>query len=391
MAVKTMFGKTYLLLLTIFVGVMICFGLLIYQNTAKTMKKQLGNQCIGIASAVSVLIETDIEGFKEFSKSLDMESDYYKTIQPKLNRIRYDNAGNIAYLYVEARVSDSIIMYLLDGQNESDPFFSPPGYTDRITASEMEAYRTEKPSIPDEFVTNDYGTLLTCYVPIHDPSTGEFLALAGVDVSIDQYHAVMQNQLLTIVLSIAMLILLLFLALVLSSGRMEKLIVRDNLTGVYNKSHFMRRLRQQMKQSKRSGKPVAVFMADLDHFKKVNDKYGHIFGDLVLKAVSSSILGVLRKTDCFARYGGEEFSAFLPGTEIEAAKEVVERARLAVENTKIYNEEHQKHVEITVSIGIAQLEPYHSAQDILTLADKALYKAKITRNATALYSEEFEK
>ena len=387
MAVKTMFAKAYLLLLIIFVCVMVSFGLFIYRNTAQIMKTQLGNKCIGIASSVAVLIESDIDGFIKFSEALDTQSDYYKTIRPKLNRIRYENEG-IAFLYVEKRVSDTMIMYVLDGENEYDPLFSPPGHTDEMTASEMEAYRTHKPFVPENFVTNDYGTLLTCYAPIYNHSTGEFLGLVGADVSIDQYNAIMGNQFITIMLSIGLLIFLLFLTLVFSSGRMERLIVRDSLTGAYNKPHFMRRLREQMKYSKRRNKPVAVLMADLDYFKKVNDIYGHVFGDVVLCVVSNRVEKALRKSDCFARYGGEEFAAFLPDTDITDAENIAESIRRAVEDTKILNEEHNEYVSITISVGVARCEPQHSAQEALALADKAMYHAKRTRNAIAVYCED---
>ena len=387
MSVKMMFAKAYLLLIIVFVCVMICFGFIIYQNTAQTVKKQLGNKCIGIASAVAVLIEDDIDGFIQFSQELDTQSDYYKTMHLKLNRIRHENRENVAFLYVEARASDTTIRYILDSENEDNVFFSPPGHIDEMTEFEREAYRTQNLFIPDGFVTNDYGTLLTCYAPLHNTATGEFLGLVGVDVSIDQYNAVMHNQITTIAVCIALLVLVLFLTLVLSSSRVERMVARDNLTGAYNKTHFMRCLRQQVKYSKRKGKPVAVFMADLDYFKRINDTYGHIFGDLVLHTVSSTISKTLRKLDCFSRYGGEEFAAFLPDTNIAAAESIVERIRQAVETTKIFNEEKNEVVQITVSIGVAQYEPRHSAQDILALADKALYRAKNTRNAISVYAE----
>ena len=385
MVMKTVFTRAYLFLLIMFVCVMICFGVFIYHNTAQTVKLQLGNKCIGIASAIAVLVEDDIDDFIAFSKNPDSQSDYHQMIYSKLNRIRYENKGNIAFLYVETRISDTEIMYLLDAENVEDPFYSPPGHIDEITASEIEAYRLQQPYIPDKFVTNDYGTLLTCYVPLRNPANGEFLGLVGTDVSIDQYHAVLRNQLITIVLSSALLILLLFLSLLLSSSRVEKLIARDPLTGAYNKSYFMRTLRQQLRHSKHKSKSLVVFMADLDHFKEVNDTYGHVFGDSVLSAVAGAISKTMRKIDCFARYGGEEFIAFLPDTDITVAETVVERVRQAVENTSTFNEEYAEHVRVTVSIGVALFEPHHSVQDILMLADKALYQAKRTRNSISIY------
>ena len=384
---KTMFKKVYFLLVIIFMSLMCCFGVLIYQNTARTIKTQLGNKCVGIASAVAVLIEEDIEGFIEFSQTLDIQSDYYNTIRPKLMRIRSENHDNITFLYVQMRISETEVMYILDSELENDPLFSHPGRIDAIMPPEIEAYRLQKPYAPDEFMLSNYGNLMTCFVPLHNPATGEFLALVGVDVSIDQYRSVIKNQLVILVMSVGLFILVLVLSLSLSSGQIERLVARDNLTGVYNKASFVRNLRQQLKDSKRKGKgnSVTIFMADLDHFKKINDTYGHVFGDVVLKTVAQTINKMLRKVDCFARYGGEEFVAYLPDTSIENAESIVERIRLAIENTVIHNVERDIDVKITISIGVAEFNPALTIQEGIELADKALYQAKRPRNSIAVY------
>ena len=388
MSIRKRFGKFYLILVVVFVFIMVCFGILTYQSTAVTLRTQLGNKCLGIASAVAVIIDDDIEEFIEFSKTLDMESDYYKAIRAKLTRIRDENDGSIAFLYVETRISDNEIMYVLDSEHEDTEFFTPPGYSDDITQPERDAYASGMPFIPHHFASNQYGTLLTCYMPLHNPSDGSVIGLVGVDVSIDQYNAVMRSQLLTVIVSIGLLILLLLLTLALSSSQIERLVARDNLTGIFNKSHYMSSLREQLQYAKRKNKPVAVFMADLDHFKRVNDEYGHVFGDVVLSTVADTISKQLRKADCLGRYGGEEFSAYLPDIGIESATNVVERIRQAVETTKVFNHELNEYIPITISIGVAAFEPHHSVQKILSLADKALYQAKKTRNAIAVYDKD---
>ena len=390
MAIKLMFTKAYLYILIAFVAVMVCFGIFIYHSTAQTMKTQLGNKCIGIATSVAVLLEDNIDDFIAFSENLNTESDYYKMIYPKLRRIRKENTNHIAFLYVERRLSDTEMIYILDSEHQDDPLFSKPGDTDILSITESEAYRLQSPFIADKFITNDYGTLLTCYAPLKNPSTGELIGLVGVDVSIDQYNKVMHNQFLTITLSIGLLILLLSLSLIFSSTRMESLASRDNLTGAYNKTYFMSALRHQLKYSKRTKNPITVLMADLDYFKNINDRYGHVFGDTVLKTVSEGIKNQLRKKDCLSRYGGEEFVAYLPDTNMEAGTIVAERIRLAMENMRIYNEENKKEIQITISIGLAQLKENYTAQDIITYADKALYKAKHTRNAVSVYMNDSE-
>ena len=385
---KVAFSKAFIILLSIFVALMICVGTFIYLNTAQTMKTQLGKKCVGVATAVSVLIEEDIDGYMEFVNTLDTDSDYYLEIIPKLQRIRNDNSNDITFLYTQQSVSPNEIMYILDAEKPDSPLFSPPGTTDIMMQSEKEAYSLQTPYFAKEFGKNIYGTLLTCYSPIRNSSTGEFLGLVGVDVSIDQYNQVMRNQLITVIISISLLIVLLFIALLLFSGQVEKLIAIDNLTGAYNKAHFIRSLRQQIKLTHSKDNDLCVMMADLDYFKRINDTYGHIFGDVVLKQVAGIISKQLRKGDCFSRYGGEEFTAYMSGIDIDEAYSIAERIRIAVENADILNDETGETVRMTISIGIAKYEIQHSQQEVLNLADKALYEAKVTRNATVLYKEE---
>ncbi len=122
-------------------------------------------------------------------------------------------------------------------------------------------------------------------------------------------------------------------------------------------------------------------MADLDHFKDVNDTYGHQFGDLVLTAAAKAIKSCLRESDVLARYGGEEFAAFLPGMTMSNAPSVLERIRKAVEDSYVHNDELNIDIHVTVSIGAAFLEMPQTVHEILEEADKALYTAKETRNA----------
>lgn len=380
---KSIFTKALILVFIFFAILMVIFGLLIYHTTAQTMKKQMGNKCIGIATAVAVMIEQDIAGYKWFLNTLDTDSDYYMQLKADMEKIRFGNRDNIAFLYAEIRVSDTEMMYIFDGELAGSDTFSPPGSVDKITETRRVAYDTNAPYIGD-FVTTAWGTLLSAYAPVTDPSTGELIGLVGADVSIEQYNEVMRYQRLIIIGSTSILLLMVATVLFLSSEKVERMIMRDNLTGAYNRSYFLRCMRRYMKESRKKNIPLTIFMADLDHFKKVNDTYGHPFGDIVLESVCNTISGALRKTDCFARYGGEEFVAALPGLGPERAVSVVDRIREKVENTPIFNEEHNKNVSITISIGVTHLMSGQTVEDVLNMADKALYHAKITRNTVAV-------
>lgn len=384
---KTFVIKMYSFVLAAFLLVMIAFGALVYQNTTKLMIKQLASKCLGIATAVSVLIETDIEGFRDYAESLDTDSDYYELMAGRLRKIFEENRDSIAYVYVEKKVSDADVMYLMDGEAEDSFNFSPPGYIAAMTEVEEEAYDTGKPSHGDWFIVNEYGPLLTAYAPINDTETGELLGLVGTDVSKDQFNSIIWNQFVIILASVAGVVLLLGVSLLVSSGWLERAVYRDGLTGVYNKTFFLRTLRDQMAYAAKKGTSTYVFIADIDFFKKVNDTYGHVFGDVVLRTVAQSIGSTLRKMDCLARYGGEEFAAFLPETSLESAYQAAERVRKAVGGVEIWNEELQKNISVTISIGVAKVKNGCTAIEAVDMADKALYKAKINRNEVAVYED----
>lgn len=383
MELKSTFINALITIFIFFVVLMTVFGLLIYNATSQTLKRQMGNKCVGIATAVATLIEQDIEEYKRFIHTLDIESEYYMRLKQNVEKIRFGNKDGIAFLYTEIRVSDTEMMYVVDGELPDTDTYAPPGSIEPITETRRVAYDTQAPFVGD-FVTTVWGTLLSAYAPVNDPLTGEFIGLVGVDVSIEQYNEVMCYQRLIIISCVSVLIFMVAASLFFSSEKIERMIVRDHLTGVYNRAYFLRYMRKHMKEALRKNIPVTVFIADFDHFKNINDTYGHSFGDTTLKIVSQAISGVLRKTDCLARYGGEEFVAALPELTPEAAMNVIDRIRERVESTPIYNADNGKNVFITISIGATHLLPGQTVEDLLSVADKALYQAKITRNAVVI-------
>lgn len=156
---------------------------------------------------------------------------------------------------------------------------------------------------------------------------------------------------------------------------LRQLAIKDPLTGASNRRHFIERASAELKRCKRYGAPMAVIMLDIDHFKKVNDTYGHSIGDEVLKRLVDCCLQELRTTDIFGRFGGEEFAAVLVETDQNAALQTCQRLLERVEALKIRTTTEK--IGITISIGLTM----HQADDIsidslLKRADDALYKAK---------------
>ncbi len=152
----------------------------------------------------------------------------------------------------------------------------------------------------------------------------------------------------------------------------------DSLTGVYIRDLILRLAEMEFDQSRRYKLPLTVMMLDIDHFKKVNDTYGHSTGDAVLKSTAQVFSTNLRKADIIGRYGGEEFLVILPVTGELGATLLAKRLLKVVSENVIKSKKHS--VTVTVSIGIATFDPQSSQDDnvnaLIDRADKALYEAK---------------
>ncbi len=157
--------------------------------------------------------------------------------------------------------------------------------------------------------------------------------------------------------------------------RMKELAVLDELTGVYNRRFLYLAGNREIDRASRYQKTLSMILIDIDHFKRVNDHFGHIAGDRVLQRLTHIIQEELRSSDILTRYGGEEFIILLPSTSGKAAINVAKRIREAVENMRVqYNEDE---ITITVSLGVTEYTAQrNSLQAIISDADQALYKAK---------------
>ena len=150
---------------------------------------------------------------------------------------------------------------------------------------------------------------------------------------------------------------------------------QDPLTGALNRRGLEERLTSEMSRFQRYGRPWSLIMIDIDHFKKVNDTFGHPAGDAVLKELVNRLSPLLRKTDSLARYGGEEFAVLMPETEAENAQGVAQKLRQAIEMTEFLH--RGRDVPVTISLGVSQVrEKDLEPQAVISRADKALYAAK---------------
>jgi two-component system, cell cycle response regulator len=168
----------------------------------------------------------------------------------------------------------------------------------------------------------------------------------------------------------------------LSGGNIESLFheeiyrmtIVDGLTQVHNKRYFMEFLDREMARCSRYDRPLALLLFDIDHFKQINDLHGHLAGDHVLKRMAEMIAKHVRKEEAFARYGGEEFAIIMPETNGERARIFAEKIRRMVESTPFVYEDRE--IQVTVSIGIAQMKQHREPMSFIRAADEKLYAAK---------------
>ncbi len=170
--------------------------------------------------------------------------------------------------------------------------------------------------------------------------------------------------------------------------RMYEAALRDPLTGLYNRRHLTGQLETEFSYAWRHGLPLSFVMVDLDHFKQVNDTYGHLTGDAVLRGFGQRLAGAVRREDFAARYGGEEFAILCRQTNVELAMGVAERLRRMIEQASLVPE--QPEVRVTISLGVSGIPhpEIGSAIDLINTADRALYEAKRSgRNQVCLFNE----
>ncbi|MFC5468623.1 diguanylate cyclase [Cohnella suwonensis] len=164
--------------------------------------------------------------------------------------------------------------------------------------------------------------------------------------------------------------------------KLEQMAITDGLTGCFNRRYLMQQLEHEVLLNMRYQIPFSIFLFDIDFFKQINDKYGHLVGDEVIRSTADVVRTKLRRTDILARYGGEEFTVYLPHTNREQAELLAERIMLAVGDNRV--EAGNELVSVTISMGVlaessADLrfdDPKEYLRDVFSKADSALYKAK---------------
>lgn len=232
-------------------------------------------------------------------------------------------------------------------------------------------------------ILTEYGGVdyILNFIPIENIS-GEkvayFISLGGqTKLSHIRYDYVLKTFLVNLIILLLIFIVVIHIK---DMAKLESLSYIDNLTKIYNRHKFLELADAEISRSVRYGSSTSLIIFDLDHFKKVNDTYGHNEGDMVLRKIVKIVSTAIRKTDVFARWGGEEFIVMLPETNEENAFLAAEKIRKAVESS-----DFGKVGKLTISLGVSSIKSCNNILNSIDLADKALYESKQTgRNKTSI-------
>jgi diguanylate cyclase (GGDEF)-like protein len=153
-----------------------------------------------------------------------------------------------------------------------------------------------------------------------------------------------------------------------------RLTIIDGLTQVHNRRYFDDFLDREVARSTRSGAPLSLIFFDVDQFKRLNDRYGHLFGDRLLREIAQGVKNRVRREQLIARFGGDEFALLLPDVDLENATVFAEKIRRQIQELEL--DERGHHARVTLSLGVATLESEMSVHDLLQTADRALLAAK---------------
>ncbi len=361
-----------------------------YNKVKNLVETELGNNAKNIAITAAALVEKDAADFRELASienyaESEYDEEYYREMLSAFRKIKEET--KVSFVFAEKKISDSEIAYLFDGEDPNSEFFSKIGDIDGLQLVESTVYETGNTAVTDLVRDPVWGTYITGFSAINDPETGEVLGLVGVDYSIDYvagiYKSVHGVFLLGVLVIVLLTSILLWRFLHISFDTQET----DFITGLRNRHFHEVQMRRLIRKARISGDPFSLIMMDLDDFKKVNDRHGHVTGDAVLKAIARVIKNQTRDTDVCSRYGGDEFVILLPDTQAMQAVHIAERIREVISNIALLDEA-KNNMFSTVSVGIAEWDKGMTGEMLTDNADKAMYYSKENgRNKVTVYGD----
>ncbi|MCL2304688.1 MAG: GGDEF domain-containing protein [Planctomycetaceae bacterium] len=378
--------RVILLFMAALIGVIAVIHSAIYFTTRRVIENEIKLNAQALAVSVACNIIADIEEYKSFLDKPDVHGKYYQRMRDFFADIKANS--NVRYIYTERRVNEKTTEFILCAEPTGSTCYSPPGMPDPNDSDKEFVFSHGIPTMCKLVKFPRWGHLLGAFAPILDVN-GDVLGIVGVDIDASKvHHYLSQVQVVLfgvygVILGVTLLVLNKYADVFLEP------LLRDKLTGAYSKRYTEKLIQKGIAAAARERKDSVLMMLDLDHFKTINDTYGHAFGDKTLSSSSEAIKLSLRENDYFIRYGGEEFIVLIPGATEKLALEIAERIRRAVEANEIFNEEKNVTIQTTVSIGVTKLnDPTVSVREFINQADKALYNAKKNRNCVSVFVPE---
>lgn len=373
---------------------MAAIGYATYRACFDLLEDNLGKRAMSTAQIAANLVKVDKKLVNEMLQlDISKSRNHPQALAFKQKMGPLLSYNDIEYIYVEVKLPASKVRYFVKPQEEKK-FGVPAGtpmqifyvltsenessYTerDRYDVSDYlreRAYAEKRPTY-DSFFNSKWGNLMTGYAPLYDEN--QFIGFLGVDISSKTFIKSMEHIRYIIIVSFGILVLLGGIFLYRVAHFLSKPMFKDGLTELFNHKYMKDRLTEEINRSRRYKRSLSILMLDLDFFKRVNDEYGHLAGDYILKKVSDLVRVGLREEDIACRYGGEELLIILPETGLKEAIAVAERLRCSIENTCFLLPGINTPVQVTASLGIAELTDEDTMDSLLKKADKALYLAK---------------
>jgi len=354
----------------------------LYSILNKVMERQFMLGAQSVAVAVSRIIFQNLDDYRDFLNTRNVNSPYYRHMQDCLNQIKA--SSNIRFIHTINRLDNDSAEIILDAEPQGSADYLPPGSKEKMTGASRLVFFTKAPTMLEPTKSSSGRLMLGGNAPILDEQ-GELLGAVTVSIEHGTIFKTVRHLFITLSLIFILLLAFIYFLLLRVSHLFLEPILKDKLTGAYNRRYFESILQNGIDVSLKSNQNLSILMLDLDHFKNINDTYGHLFGDTVLSKIAGLIRDSLRKDDFFVRYGGEEFIIMFFNLQPETSLMLAERIRKTIEDFQIYNETEKINVKITISIGVANLLQRNlKALELINEADKAMYKAKETRNAVAM-------
>jgi len=377
-----------IILITVFLAVP---AILLYHNVKNHIIKDLGQNAVNIASTIAIFIEEDIEPYKDLSSVEDyipgtFDEIYYNKMQKLFQKIKKNT--DVDFVYTEKQISNTQMEYILDGEDPKSDLFSLLGTKDVLFDYELKSYTRGINVSTDLLESPVWGTFISGFAPIKDNETGEVIGLVGVDYSLQSFNQIINNFNTIVFLVFFIIIVLTSIFFINLLKSLFESLERDYMTGIYSKYYHDRLLKKMIKSSRYKTKPLSLIMIDIDDFKEINDRYGHLTGDKVLKSIARIIQTNTRDEDTCSRYAGDEFVIILPGATKELAAIISQRIlekislyRLPVEGTRS--------IHISLSMGIAQWDQKINAETFINCADQAMYISKNTgKNKCTIFNDQ---